>query len=179
MMIPLSTKFRNNTLIKYFDELVYFTEVTSTGVGSAGCFQDSSIIKINSNHVTSGGYMAFSGCRHLVYAFFPLLTTFGAWNFRTCTSLKYVKVGHLSKRNTDTLIFEKTPLVYVAIYFISMPTWINDGTMGNFFPNNPYIYVPDDFLDELKSSTYFSARAAKMRPLSELERDALDNGWDY
>ena len=156
-----------------------FTKITTF---SNGAFSyNTTIKKIVSSHVSNGGYQCFTSCSSLESVFFTSLTTLGAWNFRSCRKLKYVKLGQLTKNGnlTDSKTFENCPLVYVALYLTSIPSWAADTSISNLFPNSPYIYVPDELLEDLKVTTAFSPRAAKMKPLSELEADAISNGWDY
>lgn len=68
--------------------------------------------------------------------------------------------------------------MYIALYLTEIPSWVTD-TNPSAIKKTSYLYVPDEFLDELKESYAFNSIASKMRPLSELEADAIANGWDY
>ncbi len=173
----IGTKFKNQNI--RFLNLKPFTKITSLGSYS---FQNmSSIITVESNTVGSLGTLTFGSCIGIVHMFFPALKTLGPSCVQNNRALKYLKLGQLVKNTslTDGNSFGNAPLVYVALYFTEIPSWAADTSISKLFPNNPYIYVPDELLGDLKVTTAFSPRAAKMKPLSELEADAIANGWDY
>ena len=145
-------------------------------------FQSKSNIEtIESDSIKQLGTLTIDTCRNIRHIFLPALTTLGPSCCQNSSALKYLKLGQLVKNNnlTSRQTFAGSPLVYVALYFTSIPSWVDDTSINNLFPNNPYIYVPDDFLDDLKITSAFSPMAERMKPLSELEADALAGGWDY
>lgn len=168
--------FGNNNLISYFDELEYFTNITSL---NNYCFRYSTIIGVRSSHITNFGGQCLQQCHYLRYAFFPSLTYLGSISLSTSYPLKYIKLGQLTKNNNLTNSgYLNQNAVYIALYLTSIPSWVTD-TNPTAIKKTSYLYVPDEFLDELKESYAFNSIASKMRPLSELEADAITNGWDY
>ena len=89
----LTTKFKGNTDITSFDELQYFTGLTSiygNGQRAVGAFAGcTNLISITiPNTVTSIGYYAFSGCGKLSSIIIPeSITTIGSNAFDYCSSL--------------------------------------------------------------------------------------------
>lgn len=141
----------------------------------------SNIETFESDSINRLDTLTINSCSNLKHIFLPALTTLGPSCCQSNSALKYLKLGQLIKNDslTSKFSFGGCPLVYVALYFTSIPSWAADTSISNLFSNNPYIYVPDELLEDLKITYAFSPRAGKMRPISELEADALANGWDY
>ncbi len=88
----LGTLFSNNSSIKTFDELQYFTGLTS--IKTSAFYNCSSLTSITiPNSVTSIGYYAFLGCSSLASVTIPnSVTSIGASAFRGCSSLTSVTI---------------------------------------------------------------------------------------
>jgi hypothetical protein len=86
----LGDVFRKNTLITSFDELKYFTGLTSIGV-SAFYLCDGLTSVIIPESVTNIGANAFRDCSSLTSVIIPEgVTTFGSFSFTDCSSLTSV-----------------------------------------------------------------------------------------
>lgn len=115
----LGTVFRENTSITQFDELQYFTSLTTITAGSStsvlgafgGCTNLKSIV-IPSRVTTIGAY-AFYGCEGLLdVTLSSTVTTLGTYSFAGCTKLKLTVNGDVTINNyaftndgTQELIF--------------------------------------------------------------------------
>ena len=168
----------NNSIIRFFNIRPL---VNVKSLGNYYFQSKSNIETVESDSITQLNTLTIDSCPNIRHIFLPALTTLGPNCCQNSRSLKYLKLGQLVKNNNLTAksTFNGSPLVYVALYFTSIPSWAVDTSISNLFPNNPYIYVPDDLLEDLKITYAFSPRADRIRPLSELEADALASGWDY
>ncbi len=86
----LGSAFQSNESITSFDELQYFTGLTSIGIGAfSGCANLSSVVIPNT--VTSIGEGAFEGCTSLVSIEIPnLVTSIGDYAFAGCDNLNSI-----------------------------------------------------------------------------------------
>ena len=109
----LGKAFKENKTITSFDELSYFTGVTT--IGNAAFFECSGLTSINiPNSVTSIGIQAFSGCSSLASITIPSsLTSIGSNAFDDCTGLTSIIVDannpkYDSRDNCNAIIEKRT-----------------------------------------------------------------------
>lgn len=131
---------------------------------------DKSITSISNDTVTTIGNLVFTNCIALRTANFPNVTSIGSGAFEECSALERVDLGSVTSignaafrfcENLKTLII-RTPTVAANPSIDTFGgTAISDGT--------GYIYVPDDLVDEYKSTTAWTNVANQIKPISELE----------
>ena len=111
----LGEVFKGNTQITSFDELQYFTGLTSIGYYAfQGCSSLTSITIPNS--VTSIGYYAFQGCSRLTSMTIPnSVTSIGYYAFRYCSRLTSVTIGNSVTSIGQEAFYECSGLTSVTI----------------------------------------------------------------
>lgn len=131
---------------------------------------DKSITSISNDTVTTIGNLVFTNCIALRTANFPNVTSIGSGAFEECSALERVDLGSVTSigsaafrfcENLKTLIIRTPTLAENTDLGTFGGTAISDGT--------GYIYVPDDLVDEYKSTTAWTNVANQIKPISELE----------
>ena len=110
----LGSYFQNNTTITSFDELQYFTALTS--IGDYAFFNCSSLTSIEiPNSVTSIGQSAFLGCSSLTSIEIPnSVTSIGNYAFSDCSSLTSIEIPN-SVTSIGTNPFGCSGLVQITV----------------------------------------------------------------
>ncbi len=141
----LGSVFQYNTTITSFDELQYFTGLTSIGYRAfSGC---SGLTSVNiPNGVTIIGNEAFYGCSGLTSVTIPnSVTSIGNYAFRNCSGLTSVTIGN-SVTSFSNYPFEGcTGLQKVIVPDIA--AWCGVGFGGD-ERNNPLYYAHHIYSDE-------------------------------
>lgn len=169
----ISTWFEGNTTIQTFDELQYFTGMTTIPKNAfAGCtnlksckisdsvteiendaFASSGIESISAKGVETIGAYSFYQCNNLEVMLLRDIESIAGYSnyetFRDCTKLKHFICLAQSVPSLATNVFRGTP--------------INDGTGA--------IYVLDAKVDAYKSAANWSAFANVIKPYSQLATD--------
>lgn len=177
-MNPLSSKLRGNTLIRTFDEMKYFTNVkkidggynTTYNAGVNGCTNLSEYNLINITSISGGpgtssveNSAPFSDTK-IVALNLPNLTTVGAYCFRNMTSLKKVIIGtKLTSINSAYAFAYSRGSILINTLVPATGSVLNrNGIVGV-----PYIYVPDEVVDDYKEAPAFATWKNYIRPLSQ------------
>lgn len=131
---------------------------------------DKTITSISNDTVTTIENLVFTNCTALRAANFPNVTSIGNGAFEECSALERVDLGSVTSigtaafrfcENLKTLIIRTPTLAENTDLGMFSGTAISDGT--------GYIYVPDDLVDEYKSTTAWTNVANQIKPISELE----------
>lgn len=173
----LSTKFMQNTQIRYFDELKYFTSVKICYNGATASNRNAvfsnctNLEKLNTINITRiEGGSGISGANSPTFygtkiktLDLPNLTTIGSYAFRGLSSAK-IMIG-----TKFTTINSAYALSYCsgASILISATTPATGNTMNRNSVSNSYIYVPDDYVDTYKAASAFSTWASYIRKMSD------------
>ncbi len=161
--------------------------VTSMNYMFYGCRELQTIPQFNTSKVTSMAYM-FYGCNNLTNI--PLLDTSNVTSmssmFRDCRELQTIDITSLDKissvSNMGNFAFNCYSLTKVIIRTMTKVPPLNTNSFSNCYhfkgtqhaTYNPQglkdarIYVPDDYVDQLKSATNWSTYADIIVPLSTL-----------
>ena len=150
---PLQSKFVQNPLIRYFDELGLFTKVTDISYNKSWFYNCSNLIYVNIKNgikFTSSGARTgtFESCSKLDHAILDNVTTMHR-TFYSCNRLRWVVIR------------------------IATPPSCYDTT----FPDGVKIYVPDELVESYTSGSVsnWSAHKGKVRALSQFHTDFPDD----
>ena len=149
-MFPLSTKFRNNTLLRSFNELIYFRNYTT--------------LKTDEIRQTYLEYLDVSNIHTVKYR--------GVYvNYR----LKHLDFTNLAVLDGTTAINGNSVLQYVIIRNTeSIPSLTATGSMQGAFK----IYVTGILYDTYLEHDVWSQLKSRLKKLTEFPADAEANGWD-
>lgn len=187
----IGTTFKGNTEITTFNELRYFTKVTSIPTNAFDACSNLRSIGVNWGEITSIGANAFRNCSSLqleeVAA--PKLTNLGSAAFhgipalKRATDLGFVPSVALKTFYNTGLLFINLPATITSIgsqvfrYVTSLeqvivrattPPSLDSLTFQN--TNDTFlIYVPDASLEAYKGATNWVSFADRIHPLSEIE----------
>lgn len=162
----IGTFFRQNSLIKMFDEFVLFTGVSNL---LNNCFRESSIKEItlpaSLRSITYG--IQFNKCRKLnrlevSEGTTSILTSQWIWE---ATNLRLLILpSTISDMSSDALATHGSANTTTVICkAVTPPTKTNT----SYYTNVAAVYVPDESVDAYKAATGWSQWATKIKPLSE------------
>lgn len=174
----LSNKLRGNTLIRTFDEMKYFTNVkkidggynTTYNAGVNGCTNLSKYNLINITSISGGpgtssgeNSAPFSGTK-IVELNLPNLTTVDAYCFLNMASLKKVIIGTklISIKSAYAFAYSRGSILINTLVPATGSTLNRNGVVGT-----PYIYVPDEVVDDYKAAASFANWVNYIRPISQ------------
>lgn len=146
LTIPLSNKFKNNTLYHKFNEFIYFTRVSAINswewIGSSSSTHQVEIREFPSGVRTlnDGGCAGIKGSITLPAS----LTSVGLYTFGNGNRIWV----------TELIMKGNTPPTTRSAYCLS-------GLNGK------KIYVPDEAIDTYKTTQYWSSYAGNIYPISE------------
>ena len=188
----IGTAFQSNTSITHFEELQYFSAMTSlvadafngctalsslvlpTSVTILGsrCFVNCPFEELDLSHITKlGSNYVFNNC-NIKYPWFPLLTRHGT---TTGTSSAFYSCSHLVGIRLDSItylgsfVYDNTEHVYLVVTTQSVP----DGTNPLRWPAT--IYVRDELIASYQAAAYWSTKTIK--GISQLPTDDPDCPW--
>lgn len=147
-----------------------------------GGFQTGITIKyMHGSYITVLDYLSTTSMKALIFASFPNVKTMGANGFLSCPALKYLILGDLTNgMDNATRIFESSNLAYIKFNFTSTHAWMNNNYSWSGFANkSTKIYIPDELVDTIKATTFFSKYASKIYPSSQWLPDCIANNWMY
>lgn len=181
-MIPLSTRFNDNTLVESFDELKYFTSITSlSAIGNSWCFKRVNLKNIttasnsvNNNYILTynlpnlktktgtsscfyiGTYVSTTNSTSKAY-FFPKLESWaGNFQFQWYSrgTIRWIVLG-IDNGNK-----------IVSVGGTSSSQTVATRTKG--------IFVPDAMVDSYKADTYWSKWSSYIHSISEFKSLVTD-----
>ena len=162
----LGTFFRQNSLIKMFDEFVLFTGVSNL---PNHCFRESSIeeITLPASIRSITNVLQFNKCRKLNRLEVSEGTTSiqtSQWIWEATNLRLLILPSTISDLSSDALATHgsanTTPVICKAV---TPPTKTNT----SYYTNVAAVYVPDESVDAYKAATGWSQWATKIKPLSE------------
>lgn len=178
---PLGNKFLKNSLIFAFEELKYFTKVTTIGFGYSSSFcQCTNLERINTVNIKilngSTGTTGDTGSpfcyTKVVELNLPNLEKTGPYAFKsrgndgTAGYLRRVTIGEKYTNIDGAYSWAYANQVEKKIYTKTPPT-LSSGTLQTHGSGTRYVYVPDDAVDDWKAAPAFANWADKIKPLSE------------
>ena len=181
----LATAFIQRTFTEYNND-------TITSIGNSAFRACANLTKVSFSKATNTGEYAFYDCPKLTDVNFPVATTVSSQCFRGCTGLteatfpeatfvgayafyqdpKLTTVRLPKVKNIGISVFNGcTNLTTLIIEQADTPCTLASNALASSGIANGagYIYVPDSRVDAYKSATNWSAYAAQIKPLSELE----------
>ena len=192
-MTPLSTKFKQNTLITKFDELERFYNITSLGTNLStnafyGCnhltsviipkevtslysvfLGCSNLIHVNLNNVTaiSGAtnYECFRSCRNLSDIDFRKVKTIDYQSFYGCSSLQRIYFANIESIERNSFV-SCSGIQYVVVDTETIPS-VGDSNGGAFPTGSFSFYVHDDLVESFKTTGQWTRYKTRIKPLSE------------
>lgn len=153
------------------EAIVNIAAVVPSGSGTEiDSLIDKSITSISNDTVTTIGNLAFANCTALRTANFPNVTSIGGGAFEECSALGRVDLGSVTSIGSAAFRFCEN----LKTLIIRTPTLAENTDLGTFSgtaisEGTGYIYVPDDLVDEYKSTTAWTNVANQIKPISELE----------
>ena len=115
----------------------------------------------------------FTHCTALKEIVLPNVTDISAFAFQNCTELTRAEFGKLKALQSN--VFTNTNMTTVILRRTDAITTNNSTAVFNNTPisrGEGNIYVPDALLQEYRAASNWSAYAAQIKPISELEADA-------
>lgn len=161
----LGDAFMDNADITTFDELRYFTGLTSIGASAfSGCYRMTSLTIPDS--VTFIDYSAFYNCRALTSLTIPNpVTTIVSVAFQNCYALTSVDIPDTVTSIGDNAFRSCTKLTSVTVRATTPPTL---GATAFFNTSSSMvIYVPAASVDAYKAATKWSTYANQIQAISE------------
>lgn len=164
----LGTFFRQNSLIKMFDEFVLFTGVSNL---PNECFRESSIVNItlppSIKSITGAYKFQFMKCRNLNRLEVSEGTTSiqsMQWIWEADKLRLLILPSTISDLRSDALATHgRANTTTVICKAVTPPTKTNT----SYYNNVAAVYVPDESVDAYKAATGWSQLATKIKPLSE------------
>ena len=172
MIIPLSTIFKGNTLIRTFSELVRFTNMKTIGSGVFnGCTNLTSVNCSNITHCGSGAATATNypfANTNISKLELPNVVTLRQYAFTTQTNgsthFKRIILGKgLTSVHRES--FRSTWNTVFVLYAENPPT--ASGALSRYNMGNSCFYVPDDSVAAYKASSVWANWVNYIKPLSE------------
>lgn len=162
----INTWYRGNTAITSFEELKYFTKVTTLTNAFTGCTSLASVNFDNIEATSRGG--SGNGCCYktaLTKVIMPNIVDLGDWTFRNSTT----ETAFIGKNCTiiGSWAFIGTPLATLVCAATTVPTLNNT----NAIPSGCVIYVPDESLTAYQGRQNWSSFATKIKGISQLATD--------
>ena len=172
-MTPLSTEFRQNSLITKFNELKLFTGVKTVGGGTFyDCSKLSEVDFYNITRISNTATLAsviYAGCNKLTHAYFPNLKRISQWAFSSNTGNSLANPEIIVVGASWTTIDSTAALQYVStkkIFFYTKTPPTLSGALASSGTTNTQYYVPDDSYDDYYSSSAWANLKSKLRKLS-------------
>ena len=167
---PLGTnKFAGNTLIQYFNELPYFTGLTSL---PSSLFQSCTSLKecVIPEKFTSVPQAFFRYCSSLIKVDLPeTITTINGFVFQGCTSLESITIPS-SVTYIERACFNSCSNLTRITMLPTTPPGLYASTGSNGFidhtPNTLRIYVPSGSVEAYKAADKWSSIASIILPIS-------------
>lgn len=129
------------------------------------------LTKVILPNCTSVGENVFLNCTALNFCYFPAVKVFAYGTFTSCTALQILKLESINTMNRGRT-FQNSGLEALIIDSQTIPSVSNDAFAGTpIAAGTGYIYVPDDLVDQYKSTGNWPTYTAQIKGLSEIPPD--------
>ena len=177
-MTSLSNKLRGNTLISKFNEMAWFTNVkridggynSTYNAGVNGCTNLTEYDLRNITYIVGGSGTSsvensapFYGTK-IRELNLPNLTSVGQYCFRGMSSLQKIVIGtdFTTISSAYAFAYSRGSILINTLVPATGSKLNRNGVVGT-----PYIYVPDEVVDDYKAVPAFATWANYIRPMSE------------